>query len=60
MKLTELIMQAQALKRDHGDLDVLDSDYFGIICLSLREFEQDSDEINVKAGDKVAQIKSDR
>ena len=60
MKLSELIKKATDLQEEHGDLEILDADGFSVYALSLLVFEQDIDEWNVNAGDKVAQIKSDR
>ena len=60
MKLSNLIKKATDLQEKHGDLDVLDEDGFSVCTLSVRVFDCDIDEWNVKAGDKVVQIKSDR
>ena len=60
MKLSDLIKKAIDLQEEHGDLEILDEDGFSVFTLSLLVFDRDIDEWNVNAGDKVAQIKSDR
>lgn len=60
MRLSELIKKATELKRIHGNLDILDNDYYSICTLRFCTFKDDVDDYNVKAGDSIIQIISDR
>ncbi|MDD4389708.1 MAG: hypothetical protein PHW03_02775 [Eubacteriales bacterium] len=54
MRLSELITQAQTLKDKHGDLEILDTDYYSICGLRLRTFER----LNSPAAQRSGGMKS--
>lgn len=58
MKLSEARKIMEQIEKEHGDLDLLHGDGFSVDSISVRIFDVDIPDWNVKAGDKVAETKS--
>lgn len=61
MKLGQLAQEVNNLIEEHGgDIDILDTEYFSIVCISVNVAEKDEfpKEWNLPEGKKYAQIES--